>query len=58
LRQLKLPLDERGRRRAANRAEWFTCVDSCLKSTYHRRHHQRLSLDQRLGLSRLYHRHF
>src|ERR1700759_4912559 len=23
LRQLKLPLDERGRRRAANRAEWF-----------------------------------
>ncbi len=24
LRQLKLPLDERGRRRAANRAEWFT----------------------------------
>jgi chromosome partitioning protein len=27
LRQLKLPLDERGRRRAANRAEWFTQVD-------------------------------
>jgi chromosome partitioning protein len=23
LRQLKLPIDERGRRRAANRAEWF-----------------------------------
>jgi chromosome partitioning protein len=27
LRQLKLPLDERGRRRAANRAEWFSQVD-------------------------------
>src|SRR3979411_314505 len=27
LRQLKLPLDERGRRRAANRAEWFAQVD-------------------------------
>jgi chromosome partitioning protein len=27
LRQLKLPLDERGRRRAANRAEWFNQVD-------------------------------
>ena len=27
LRQLKLPLDERGRRRAANRAEWFAAVD-------------------------------
>ena len=26
LRQLKLPLDERGRRRAANRAEWFAQV--------------------------------
>ncbi len=23
LRQLKLPFDERGRRRAANRTEWF-----------------------------------
>ena len=27
LRQLKLPLDERGRRRAANRAEWFAQAD-------------------------------
>ena len=27
LRQLKLPLDERGRRRAANRAEWAAQVD-------------------------------
>jgi len=31
LRQLKLPLDERGRRRAANRAEWFTQVDKPLE---------------------------
>ena len=31
LRQLKLPLDERGRRRAANRAEWFAQVDKPLK---------------------------
>jgi chromosome partitioning protein len=30
LRQLKLPLDERGRRRAANRAEWFAQVDKPL----------------------------
>ena len=30
LRQLKLPLDERGRRRAANRAEWFSQVDKPL----------------------------
>ena len=28
--QLKLPLDERGRRRAANRAEWFAQVDKPL----------------------------
>jgi chromosome partitioning protein len=31
LRQLKLPLDERGRRRAANRAEWFTQADRPLE---------------------------
>lgn len=31
LRQLKLPLDERGRRRAANRAEWFTQADKPLE---------------------------
>ena len=31
LRHLKLPLDERGRRRAANRAEWFTQVDKPLE---------------------------
>jgi chromosome partitioning protein len=31
LRQLKLPLDERGRRRAANRAEWFSQVDRPLE---------------------------
>jgi len=31
LRQLKLPLDERGRRRAANRAEWFTQIDKPLE---------------------------
>src|SRR5712675_1822587 len=31
LSQLKLPLDERGRRRAANRAEWFTQVDKPLE---------------------------
>ncbi len=31
LRQLKLPLDERGRRRAANRAEWFNAVDRPLE---------------------------
>jgi chromosome partitioning protein len=31
LRQLKLPLDERGRRRAANRAEWFGQVDKPLE---------------------------
>lgn len=30
LRQLKLPLDERGRRRAANRAEWFSQIDKPL----------------------------
>ena len=30
--QLKLPLDERGRRRAANRAEWFAQVDKPLKT--------------------------
>ena len=28
---LKLPIDERGRRRAANRAEWFSQVDKPLK---------------------------
>jgi chromosome partitioning protein len=32
LSQLKLPLDERGRRRAANRAEWFAQVDQPLKT--------------------------
>ena len=31
LRQLKLPLDERGRRRAANRAEWASQVDKPLE---------------------------
>src|SRR4029453_10755802 len=31
LRQLKLPLDDRGRRRAANRAEWFNQVDKPLE---------------------------
>ena len=31
LRQLKLPIDERGRRRAANRAEWFGQVDKPLE---------------------------
>jgi chromosome partitioning protein len=31
LRQLKLPLDERGRRRAASRAEWFNQVDKPLE---------------------------
>lgn len=31
LRQLKLPLDERGRRRAANRAEWFAQADQPLE---------------------------
>jgi chromosome partitioning protein len=31
LRQLKLPLDERGRRRAANRAEWHAQVDKPLE---------------------------
>jgi chromosome partitioning protein len=31
LRMLKLPLDERGRRRAANRAEWFAQVDRPLE---------------------------
>ena len=31
LRQLKLPLDERGRRRAANRAEWFAQQDQPLE---------------------------
>jgi chromosome partitioning protein len=31
LRQLKLPLDERGRRRAANRTEWFAQVDKPLE---------------------------
>lgn len=31
LRQLKLPLDERGRRRAANRAEWFSQADKLLE---------------------------
>src|ERR1700686_2870687 len=34
LRQLKLPLDERGRRRAANRAEWFTQVDKPLEELH------------------------
>jgi len=31
LRELKLPLDERGRRRAANRAEWFSQLDRPLE---------------------------
>lgn len=31
LRQLKLPVDERGRQRAANRAEWFAQVDKPLE---------------------------
>ena len=31
LRQLKLPLDERGRRRAANRTEWFSQVNKPLE---------------------------
>jgi len=31
LRKLRLPLDERGRRRAANRAEWFSQVDKPLE---------------------------
>jgi chromosome partitioning protein len=31
LRHLKLPLDERGRRRAANRAEWFAQHDQPLE---------------------------
>lgn len=31
LRRLKLPLDERGRRRAANRADWFAQVDKELE---------------------------
>ena len=31
LAQLKLPVDERGRRRAANRAEWFRQVDKPLE---------------------------
>jgi chromosome partitioning protein len=31
LRRLKLPLDERGRRRAANRAEWFAQADKPLE---------------------------
>ena len=30
LRQLRLPWDERGRRRAANRAEWFSQIDKPL----------------------------
>ena len=32
LGQLKLPVDERGRRRAANRAEWFRQVDKPLET--------------------------
>ena len=32
LRQLRLPIDERGRRRAANRAEWFAQVDKPLET--------------------------
>jgi len=32
LRQLRLPIDERGRRRAATRAEWFAQVDRPLES--------------------------
>src|SRR5260370_530994 len=31
LRQLKLPIDQRGRRRAANRAEWFNQVNKPLE---------------------------
>jgi chromosome partitioning protein len=31
LRQLKLPIDERGRRRAASRAEWFGRIDKPLE---------------------------
>jgi chromosome partitioning protein len=31
LRHLKLPIDERGRRRAANRAEWFNQVNKPLE---------------------------
>lgn len=31
LRQLKLPLDERGRRRASNRAEWYAQLDQPLE---------------------------
>jgi chromosome partitioning protein len=31
LRQLKLPIDERGRRRAANQAEWFNQVNKPLE---------------------------
>jgi chromosome partitioning protein len=31
LRELKLPLDERGRRRAAYRAEWFSQLDKPLE---------------------------
>jgi chromosome partitioning protein len=31
LAQLWLPLDERGLRRAAARAEWFACVDNPLE---------------------------
>lgn len=31
LRQLKLPLDERGRRRAADRTEWFSQIDKPLE---------------------------
>lgn len=30
--ELKLPLDERGRRRATNRAEWFAQADRTLKT--------------------------
>jgi chromosome partitioning protein len=33
LSQLKLPLDERSRRRAANRAEWFAQIDQPLKTS-------------------------
>jgi chromosome partitioning protein len=32
LSQLKLPLDERGRRRVANRAEWFAQAGQPLKT--------------------------
>ena len=32
LRHLKLPIDERGRRRAATRAEWFAQVDRPLEN--------------------------